>query len=358
MGKNPALNKELRSLRLDPVYKTLLNDIKGRIKSARLKTAIAANQELIKFYWEVGHLIIDRQKNTSWGDKLMDALSIDLKASFPGTKGFSRTNLHNMRLFATTYSSIEFIQAPPGQLTWTHNIVLITGTKNLKEQEWYAEQALENGWGYKTLQKEIKNNLYHRQAKIDSKTTNFPARLKKTQSDLALQTLKDPYRFDFLSFEDEPHELEIQNGLVSHVRKFLMELGQGFAFYGSKYAIKVSRKHFEIDLLMYHTRLHCYVVIELKKGDFKPKDAGQLNFYLSAVDEQLKLPEDNPSIGLILCESKDRVIAEYALQDVNKPIGISEYTVSKILPKDFENNLPTIEEIESELNDENIRGEK
>jgi len=339
-----------RSLQLDSSYKSLLRDIKSRIKKARLKASLAANQEIILFYWELGRLIIDQQKQSSWGDKLIDALADDLQNSFPESKGFSRSNLHNMKRFAENYPSIEIVQALPGQLPWTHNVVLLERLKTNEERAWYANQVIENGWSYRVLIQEIQNKLYKRQGSKTLKTTNFHDRLPNPQSDLAQETIRDPYRFHFLTLGDDAHEKEVQKGLVSHVTQFLLALGQGFTFYASAYSLKVSNKTFQIDILMYHTRLHCYVVIELKRGDFHPKDAGQLNFYLSAVDKQLKTPEDNPTIGLILCEKKDRVIAEYALQDVNKPIGISVYELSKALPKKLKDQLPTIEEIETELN--------
>lgn len=346
---------DIKSLRLNSSYKSFLKDIKNRIKVSQFKIAQVANQELITFYWELGKLILSQQKVSTWGDKIIDALAIDLQRSFPDTKGFSRTNLHSMRLFAEIYPSKEIVQTLSGQLPWSHNVLLISRLKDAKQREWYATQAIQQNWSYRRLQSEIKSDLHTRQAHESTKITNFSDRLSGKQSNLAIEMIKDPYRFDFLSFNSDAHEIEIQKGLVSHVRQFLLALGQGFAFYDSKYSLRVSNKSFEIDLLMYHTRLHCYVVIELKRGDFKPKDTGQLNFYLSAVDEQLKMPEDNPTIGLLLCENKDRVIAEYALRDVNKPIGISEFNLSKALPKILQENLPSIKEIEAELNSQEIK---
>ena len=340
------------SLNLTKDYKNFLQEIKGRIKSARLRAALAVNFEVIKFYWEIGQLIIEKQKMSNWGDKLIDALAIDLKQSFPDTQGFSRSNLHSMRKFAESYPTLAIVQALPGQLPWTHNLVLLERIKDPSVRLWYAKEALENGWSYRMLMVQIKEQLYEAKGKKSVKTTNFHLQLPSPQSSMAEETIKDPYKFHFLAMGDDAHEKEVHSGLLGHVKQFLMALGQGFALYATHYPMQVSKKRFEIDLLMYHTKLHCYVVIELKRGEFHPRDTGQLNFYLTAVDELLKTPQDNPTIGLLLCEKKDRVIAEYALRDVNKPIGISEFELAKALPKEIRGNLPTIAEIEAELNTE------
>ncbi|OGT50730.1 MAG: hypothetical protein A3F17_00880 [Gammaproteobacteria bacterium RIFCSPHIGHO2_12_FULL_41_15] len=340
------------SLYLSKDYKDFLQEIKGRIKAARLKAALAVNQEVIKFYWGIGRLIIEKQKSSNWGDKLIDALALDLKKSFPDTQGFSRSNLHSMRKFAESYPNIQIVQALPGQLPWTHNLVLLERIKNSEARLWYAKEALENGWSYRMLMTQIKEQLYETKGKKLRKITNFQLKLPSPQSNLAEETIKDPYKFHFLAIGKDAHEKEIHRGLLGHVQQFLMALGQGFALYGTHYPMQVSGKRFEIDLLMYHTKLHCYVVIELKRGEFHPRDAGQLNFYLSIVDDLLKTSHDNATIGLLLCEKKDRVIAEYALRDVNKPMGISEYELARALPKEIRGNLPTIAEIEAELNTE------
>lgn len=340
-------------LHLDVTYKKLLDEIKTRLKKAQLRAAISVNNELIQFYWEIGTLIIERQKDAKWGDKLFDVLANDLSHSFPGTKGFSKTNLKYMRLFASNYPNSEFSQALPDQLTWTHHVVLMQmlQPEEILIKRWYAEQTIANGWPYRELQRQIKSELYNRQSDKATKTTNFREKLPIEQSQLAHEILKDPYKFHFLTVGNDAHEKEIHLGLLTHVKQFLMELGHGFALYGTHYPIYVSGKRFEIDLLMYNTRLHAYVVVELKRGDFDPRDTGQLNFYLSAIDEQLKMPEDGQTIGLLLCEKKDRVIAEYALRRVDSPMGISEYELSKSLPKKLHNILPTTDEIEAELND-------
>lgn len=350
MPKSIATKKQ--SLLLSSDYKKFLQEIKQRIKSARLRAALAVNQEVIKFYWEMGRLIIEKQKDSQWGDKLIDALAVDLKKSFPDTQGFSRSNLHSMRKFAEAYPTFEIVQALPGQLPWTHNLVLLEQVKEPEQRLWYARQALEEGWSYRSLLNEVKNKLYETKGSNKTKTTNFHSKLPSPQSHLAEETIKDPYKFHFLTVGDDAHEKEIHKGLLNHVKQFLMELGHGFALYGTHYSLKVSNKRYEIDLLMYHTKLHCYVVVELKRGEFQPKDAGQLNFYLSAVDDLLRTPQDNPTIGLLLCEKKDKIVAEYALRDINKPMGISEFELSKALPKKLKSSLPTISEIEAELNTE------
>jgi predicted nuclease of restriction endonuclease-like (RecB) superfamily len=353
--KTVALTKinTSRTLHLDAHYQRLLKEIKQRLKKSQLRAAISVNHELIQFYWEIGKLIIERQEKTKWGEKLFDALADDLRRSFPHTEGFSKTNLKYMRLFAKHYPQGEFSQALPDQLTWTHHVVLIQmlEPKAIPIKQWYAEKTLENGWPYRELQTHIKASLYSRQSKTTKKTTNFKHKLPAATSRLAQEMIKDPYKFHFLTIGEDAHEKDVHNGLVGHIKQFLMELGQGFALYGTRYPIQVSGKRFEIDLLMYNTKLHCYVVCELKRGDFHPKDAGQLNFYLSAIDDQLKMAADGPTIGLLLCEKKDRVIAEYALRRVDSPMGIAEYELSKSLPKKLKSILPTTEEIETELNE-------
>jgi predicted nuclease of restriction endonuclease-like (RecB) superfamily len=336
----------------DKCYQSLLTEIKIRLKKAQLRAAIVVNHELIKFYWDTGKLIIESQKQAKWGNKLFEVLATDLRRSFPNTEGFSRRNLYNMRQFAAHYPNVEIVQALPAQLTWTHHLVLIQAftAEQEKIKQWYAEQTIEHGWSYRELQSQIKNDLYSRQAQLEHKTTNFKDKLPAAQSQLAQEMIKDPYKFHFLSVGDEAHEKDIHDGLLLHVKEFLMELGQGFALFGTRYPLHVSGKRFEIDLLMYNTKLHVYVVVELKRGDFSPQHTGQLNFYLSAVDEQLKMPEDGPTIGLLLCEKKDKVIAEYALRRVDSPMGIAEYELNKALSEKLHHVLPTTEEIEMELN--------
>jgi predicted nuclease of restriction endonuclease-like (RecB) superfamily len=355
----PVIEKQLR---LDKHYKSLLSDIKSRLKKAQLRAAIVVNHELIKFYWEIGRLIIERQKQAKWGDRLFETLAEDLRQSFPNTQGFSKTNLKYMKSFASHYPAGEFGQALPDQLTWTHHVVLIQAMKpkELAIKQWYAEQVVKNGWAYRELQEQIVSDVYSRQAHEKIKTTNFHGKLPALQSNLAQEMIKEPYKFHFLTVGDDAHEKEVQSGLIGHIKQFLMELGQGFSLYGIHYPVQVSGKRFEIDLLMYNTKLHCYFVIEIKRGDFHPKHTGQLNFYLSAIDEQLKMPEDGPTIGLLLCEKKDRVIAEYALRRIQSPMSISEYELGKSLPPQLHAVLPTTIEIEQELNQftKNTSGKK
>ena len=351
--KHLSLNENEQRFQLNEEYISLLNEIKSRLQKRQFKAATAVNRELLQYYWEVGTLIIEKQSTAKWGDKLYDVLSRDLNLSFPDSKGFSKTNLKNMRMFAAHYPHGQFSQALPDQLSWTHHIVLLhmIDAENLYKKQWYAEKTIDKGWSYRQLKEEIQANLFERQADKLSKTTNFHEKLPAPTSNLAHEMIKDPYKFHFLTVEEDAHEHEVQSGLVSHVKQFLMELGQGFALYGSRYPIHVSGKRFEIDLLMYNTKLHCYIVIELKRGDFHPHHTGQLNFYLSAIDEQLKMPEDGPTIGLLLCEKKDKVIAEYALKRIESPMGIAEYELSRSLPAKLNKILPTTDEIEAELNE-------
>lgn len=340
------------NLRLDEQYQSLLSEIKSRLKKAQLRAAVVVNHKMIQFYWEVGKLIIERQEAGKWGDKLYKVLSKDLMQSFPDTDGFSVTNLRNMRRFSEHYPNAEFAQALPAQLTWTHHVVLLQiEPENLHIKQWYANKTTESGWPYRDLNIQIKKDLYSCQSELAIKTTNFKDRLPPATSELAQEMIKDPYKFHFLTVGEDAHEKDVHIGLLEHIRQFLMELGQGFAFYGSQYPLQVSDKRFEIDLLFYNTKIHSYVVVELKRGDFRPRDVGQLNFYLSAVDAQLRTPIDGQTIGLVLCERKDRVIAEYALRGIDGPMGIAEYQLSKCLPKRLESILPTTEEIEAELNE-------
>jgi predicted nuclease of restriction endonuclease-like (RecB) superfamily len=336
------------SLISDKDYKKLLIEIKTKLTSARLKAAITVNSELINFYWEVGKLILVEQEKAKWGDKLFDNLAADLSKNTEGNTGFSKTNLKNMRNFVLNYPHAEFRQALPDQLTWTHHVVLLN-IEELDKRQWYATQVIEHNWSYRQLKDQIQSSLYERQSTLAVKTTNFTNKLPAPQSSLAQELIKDPYKFHFLNVPEDAHEKEIQKGLMDHVRHFLMEIGQGFALYGVNYPVYVSDKRFEIDLLMYNTKLHCYVVVEIKRGEFKPENTGQLNFYLSAIDANLKTPQDQPTIGLLLCEYKDKIIAEYALNRVTSPMGISQYELSKSLPKKLQSILPTTAEIEAEL---------
>lgn len=329
-----------------PDYADWLADIKSRVQAARSRAALAANAELIALYWQIGREILQRQSAQGWGSKVIERLARDLREAFPEMKGFSRANLLYMRAFAEIWPDEAIVQQLAGQLPWFHNVILITRLKEHSVREWYAQKAVANGWSRATLEVQIRNRLHERQGQA---ITNFNTRLPAPNSELAHETLKDPYLFDFLGLGDDAHEREIENALVRHITKFLLELGSGFAFMGRQYRLEVDGSEFFIDLLFYHTRLKCYVVVELKATAFKPEHAGQLNFYLTAVDRQVKAPDDNPTIGLLLCKTKSQLVAEYALSGIEKPIGVAEYQLVRALPETLAINLPTVEELESEL---------
>ncbi len=329
-------------------YDDFLREIKERVRDAQIRASLSVNRELVLLYWQIGREILTRQQQQGWGAKVIERLTKDLKEAFPEMKGFSRTNLLYMRSFAEAYPNEEIVQQVVGQIPWGHNLRILDAVKEPSARLWYIQKTIENGWSRNILTMQIENRLFERQGKA---VTNFNTTLPTSQSDLARETLKDPYIFDFLSLGEEVQEREVEKQLIEHITKFLLELGVGFAFVGKQYPLKVGGEDFYIDLLFYHVKLHCYVMIELKAGKFQPEYTGKINFYLSAVDDLLKSSVDNPSIGLILCASKDNVIAEYALRDVNKPIGIAEWQtqLTKSLPKELQTNLPTIEQLEAEL---------
>lgn len=329
-------------------YLKILEKLKGKIRQAQYRAYLTVNKEMVFLYWDIGKTILEQQKKQGWGAKVIDKLSKDLTVAFPDMKGFSPRNLKYMRSFAEAYPDKQIVQQVVAQIPWGHNIRILDNVKSYHERLWYINETIKNGWSRNVLVHQIESNLYERQ-KGTHKITNFKCTLPSPQSELAQQTIKDPYIFDFLNISQNAKELELQNELIQHITKFLLELGAGFSFVGSQYHIEVSGKDFYIDLLFYHLKLRCYVVIELKTGDFKPEYAGQLNFYLSAVDSQIKTKEDNPTIGIILCKNKDRIIAEYALRDITKPMGVSEYKLSRIIPKTLRKSLPSVEEIEKEL---------
>ncbi|KXU34441.1 hypothetical protein AXK12_00385 [Cephaloticoccus capnophilus] len=336
-------------LTVSPVgYADWLAELKQRIHSAQQRATLAVNRELVLLYWQIGQDILARQASQGWGTKVIERLAHDLRAAFPDMKGFSPRNLKYMRAFAEAWPDGEFVQAALAQLPWYHQLALLDKLQSTEERQWYAAQALENGWSRNVLVMQIESGLRQRTGKA---VTNFDQRLPAPQSDLARESLKDPYRLDFLGLGKEAQERAIEDALVKHVTQFLMELGAGFAFVGRQVHVEVGDKDFYIDLLFYHLKLRCYVVVELKAGEFQPEYAGKLNFYLSAVDSQLRHPSDNPSLGLLLCKNRDKVVAEYALRDMNKPIGVAEYQLVQALPKELQTDLPRIEDIESELRD-------
>lgn len=329
-------------------YGRLLTELKVRVTSARLKAALAANRELVVLYLDIGRIIMGRQKVDGWGAGVITKLAGDLKAAFPDMKGFSPRNLAYMKQAAFMVQDDEILQQAVAKLPWGHITVLIDRVKNNDERHWYALKASEQGWSRNIMAMQMERGLYGRQV-LAGKTTNFMEKLPPPQSDLAVGILKDPYIFDFLSVGDEAHEREIERELVSHVTEFLLELGSGFAYVGKQVRLTVSDHDYFLDLLFYHLELRCFVVIELKAGEFKPEYAGKLNFYLSAVDDLFRKEADNPTIGLILCKSKDRLMAEYALRGMSQPLAVADYNLTRAVPEGLKGALPTIEELEEEL---------
>lgn len=360
-------------------YRELLVEIKNRIRRGQTRAALSANAEMIAMYWDIGRMIHQRQKKKGWGAGIIPRLAIDLKNEFPEVKGFSERNIGYMIRLVREYGpqpilqqtvaklagtgnpmekvpqpvaqipetdSLPILQRLVAQIPWGHNILLMERVKDLPARLWYMRQTIEQGWSRDMLAVMIKSTAHDRQG---GAVSNFAARLPSPQSELARQLLKDPYVFDFLTFEEPFHERELETGLVRHLEKFLLELGSGFAFVGRQYHLEVSDRDFYLDLLFYHLKLRCFIVIELKKGDFKPEYAGKMNFYCSVVDDLLRHEADQPTIGLILCQTKDRILAEYALRDIHKPIGISNYELTRALPDNLKSSLPTVEEIEAEL---------
>jgi len=353
------------------LYTGLLAEIKTRIQTAQTRAILAANAELVRLYWQIGQLLDARQTQEGWGAGVIPRLARDIRNELPEQKGFSERNIKLMVQFHRTYPTLfpddaeilpqpvaklagaaGAVAAPPvigqplvAQLPWSHNVLLLA-VKDEAVRLWYVEQALQNGWSRNVLKLQIDSRAHARQGKLAS---NFASRLPAPQSDLVQQALKDPYIFDFLTLEADFHERELETGLVAHLEKFLLELGQGFAFVGRQYHLAVGENDFYIDLLFYHLKLRCYLVIELKRGDFKPEFAGKLNFYCNVVDDTLRHGDDAPTIGLMLCQGKDNVLAEYALRGIDKPIGIASYELTRSLPATLESALPSIEAIEAEL---------
>lgn len=327
-------------------YSDWLRQLKTDITSARQRAVLAVNAELVRLYGRIGHDILQRQHSQAWGSKVIDRLAHDLTDTFPDMRGFSTRNLKYMAFFAQHCPDSQFGQQPAAQLPWFHIVTLLTKLHTAAEREWYASQAVQHGWSRTTLELNIKNLLQQRQG---AAVSNFTARLPASASALAHEALKDPYLFDFIGLGNDAQEREIEDGLIRHITRFLLELGAGFAFVGRQFRLDVAGDEFFIDLLFYHTRLKCYVVVDLKAGTFKPEHAGQLNFYLSTVDAQIKAEDDKPTIGLLLCKQKNRLVAEYALSGIDKPIGIAEYQLLRDLPESLERSLPSIAEIEEEL---------
>jgi len=376
------------------LYRDLLGDIKIRVRQAQHRAALSANAEMLFMYWDIGRMIAARQKKEGWGTGVIPRLAADLKNELPEEKGFSERNLKRMIQFWAAYPDLfsigprpvaqlaeaspsgEFGPPPVAQivpqaaaqltvslgnptlqravvkLSWAHNIILIQKLKDLPTRYWYARQALEQGWTRDTLTLQIKNRAHERQG---AAITNFATTLPEAHAAIAQGLLKDPYLFDFLTLEEPFHERELETGLLQHIQQFLLELGRGFAFVGRQYRLEISERDFYLDLLFYHLHLRCFVVVDLKKGEFKPEYAGKMNFYCSAVDDLLRHAHDAPTIGLILCQTKDHVFAEYALRDVHKPIGLAEYELTRSLPTELASSLPSIETLETELADDLLK---
>lgn len=344
---SPLLEKEMADIMDFKAYAKWLNEIKHRIHASRTKVALSINSEVLVLYWEIGKSIYEQQQLENWGSHIIDKISIDLKHEFPDMKGFSRRNIYAMRQWFLFYShSFSFVPQAVTQIPWGHNRLIISKTKDIEEGLFYAHEAATNNWSRDTLEIQIHNDLY---SKKGNAITNFDTVLPEKQSALAKNILKDPYNFDFLGLENDALEKSIEDELVKHITKFLLELGKGFAFLGQQYKIEITDTDYFIDLLFYHIQLRSFIVIELKSGKFKPEFAGKLNFYLSAVDSQLKKDTDNPSIGIILCKKKNKIEAEYALRDINKPLGISEYKLTNAIPDEIKAQLPSIEELENNI---------
>ena len=352
------MNENLLVHTNDKEYKKFLVELKEKVKNSQLKAAIKVNYELLNLYWELGKKITEKQKEYSWGDSFISNLSNDLKKEFPDMKGFSVQNLKNIRywyLFYAEYliglqpvSQLKKIENKIKSIPWGHNQRIMYKCKSVREAIFYVEKTIENGWSRTILEHQIDSKLYER---LGSAISNFDSRLPKVQSELAKQTIKDPYNFDFLTLRDKYDERELEDALVKQITSFLLELGTGFSYIGRQVHLKVGDSDFYIDLLFYHVKLHCYVVVELKTEKFKPDFAGQLNFYVTAVNRDLKSQEDNQTIGILICKDKDNVVAEYSLANISQPIGISKYEISKLLEKKYKSSLPSIEEIEQSIKD-------
>ena len=363
---NPAKLKKMNELLNNHDYKNWLIELKSNIQQSQIKAALAVNSQLIQLYWDLGRQVTEKQETAKWGSGFIDQLSKDLREEFPDMGGFSKDNLHRIKKFYLFYSQkftkvaqlAPLLENPNQQqligelypqlfmIPWGHHVLIMQKTKDVSEAIFYIKETIKNNWSRAVLVHQIESNLYERQGKAVS---NFQNTLPKLQSDLANQLLKDPYNFDFLQMTADYNERDLEKSLTQYITDFLLELGAGFAFVGKQYSITLGEKEYFIDLLFYHLTLRCYVVIELKVVEFKPEFAGKLNFYLNVIDDQLKHETDKPTIGLIICKTKDNIEAEYALKGIEKPIGISEYELNKILPDELKSSLPSIEEIENEL---------
>lgn len=324
------------------LYNDLIRNLKQEISQARVRAHLAVNKEMISLYWTIGNQILERQQQEGWGTKVIENISNDLRQEFPEMTGLSYQNISYMRQFAIEYTDRLFLQQAVGEIPWGHNIVIFSKVKEYPQRLWYAQKTIENGWSRNVLNLQIQSNLYARDGKS---INNFQNTLPSPQSDLAQSIIKDPYNLEFLDIKDKVVERELETKLIDNIRKFLLELGQGFAFIGNQYHIELEGEDYYLDLVFYHVKLKCYVVIELKTGKFKPEYAGKLNFYLNLMDKKIKDDSDNPTIGLILCEEKKGITVEYAIEGINKPIGVSQFKLTEILPEKLKKYLPSPEEI-------------
>lgn len=329
-------------------YREFLEEIKAKIREAQIRASLSVNKELVLLYWSIGKSILDKQAHQGWGTKIIDRMAQDLASAFPGVSGFSIRNLKYMRKFAEVYPDLQIVQALLAQLPWWHNLLILEKLKDPEARTWYAHEVLKNGWSGRALEEAIRSNLYDRKGKA---ITNFQERLPSPHAQLVHDILKSPYNFGFLTLEDDYVEQELERGLVDNLEQLILELGQGFAFIGRQYHIEIAGDDYYLDMLFYHIKLRCFCVVELKTTDFKPEYAGKLNFYLAAVDRQLKHPSDNPSIGMIICRTKNDLKVEYSLERSTMPMSVSEYAVNIInnLPKELQGTLPTAAEIEAKL---------
>lgn len=330
----------------DENYIAFLRGLKDRIRQAQVKAAIAVNTELVLLYWQIGRDILERQAQQGWGAKVIDRLAKDLKREFPQMSGFSSRNLKYMRAFAEAYPEEQIVQQVVAQIPWGHNVRILDYVKDPQERLWYVRETVANGWSRAVLEMQIESRLFQRQG---GAITNFDKTLPKPQSDLAQNLVKDPYNFDFLTLGKEAQERDLERALVDRIRDFLLELGTGFSFVGSQYPIEIEGQEYRLDLLFYHFRLRCFVVIDLKMVEFQPEFSGKMNFYVSAVNAVLKHPDDQPTIGIVLCKSKNRTVAELALQGMTQPIGVSTHKIGTPIPDQLKGILPTVEQLELEL---------
>lgn len=330
----------------DENYISFLRSLKERIRQSQIKAALAVNQELILLYWQIGREILNRQHQEGWGAKVIERLAQDLKEEFPGMSGFSSRNLKYMRSLAEAYPDEQIVLRLIAQIPWGHNQTLLNKLKSHEQRLWYAQKTIENGWSRDILTLQIETDLYSRQGEA---ITNFDRTLPALDSDLARQLIKDPYNFDFLNLSENVKERELEQALVERIRNFLLEMGTGFAFVGSQYRLEVEGDEYFIDLLFYHLKLHCYIVIDLKVTEFKSEYSGKMNFYVSAVNHLLRTEIEGPTIGIILCRSKKKTVVEFALDTVQNPIGVSTYKLSSNIPPQLQDCLPTVEQLEMEL---------